>query len=72
MGNPDAIKYELGLTIVGALAFWIWQTVSLKRDGRALREQEEAEARAAAELRPARDVAGTDPAAASPAEYADS
>lgn len=40
--NP--IVYELGLTIVVAVGFWIWQMRDLKNAARELKEKEEAEA----------------------------
>jgi hypothetical protein len=38
--NP--IVYELGLTIVAAVGFWIWQTRDLKRAARELKDKEDA------------------------------
>jgi hypothetical protein len=38
------IKYELGLTVIGLVVFWVWQTVSLRRDMRRTREADEATA----------------------------
>lgn len=45
MGN-DLIKYELLLVVVAVVAFAVWQWISLKRDGEALRARREAERRA--------------------------
>jgi hypothetical protein len=36
--NP--IVYELGLTIVVAVGFWLWQTIDLKRAARELKDKE--------------------------------
>lgn len=36
-----AIVAELGLTVVGLVAFVVWQTVTLRRDMRATRERRE-------------------------------
>lgn len=56
--TPDqAIKLELLLIVVALVAFWIWQTVSLRRDQRALQARREAERRA-------RQAAGADEAGA--------
>lgn len=41
--NP--IVYELGLIIVVAVGFWVWQMADLKRAARELREKEDAEQR---------------------------
>jgi hypothetical protein len=41
--NP--IVYELGLTILVAVGFWVWQTVDLRRAARELKEKEDAELR---------------------------
>lgn len=41
MGTPDAIKYELGLTVIGLIVFWIWQTVTLRRDMRKTAQEDE-------------------------------
>jgi hypothetical protein len=43
MGNR-AIVWELALVVVAVVGFAVWQFVSLKRDGEALRRQREAEA----------------------------
>lgn len=36
--NP--IVYELGLVIVVAVGFWLWQTIDLKRAARELEDQQ--------------------------------
>lgn len=41
--SNDAIKYELGLTIVATVVFGVWQWWELKRDGKLLRERRERE-----------------------------
>jgi hypothetical protein len=41
MSTPDAIKYELGLTVIGLVVFWVWQTVTLRRDARKTAMEEE-------------------------------
>lgn len=45
MAGSDAIKYELLLIVVGLVVFAVWQWVSLRRDMRRTREQDEAIAR---------------------------
>lgn len=61
MGTPDAIKYELGLTIVALVVFWVWQTITLKRD---MRKTAEEEARRAEEpSKQQADDAGSPPSA---------
>lgn len=47
MGNR-LIIWELALVVVAVVGFAVWQLVSLKRDGEALRRQREAQARNAA------------------------
>lgn len=42
--NP--IVYELGLTIVAAVGFWIWQMRDLKKAARELQAKADAEAQA--------------------------
>ena len=46
MGS-DLIKYELLLVVAAVVAFAVWQWISLKRDGEALRARREAERQAA-------------------------
>lgn len=46
MGNR-LIVWELALVVVAVVGFAVWQLVSLKRDGEALRRRREAEAEAA-------------------------
>ena len=47
--SNEAIKYELGLVVLGTIAFAAWQWWELKRDGELLRQQRERERRAEAE-----------------------
>lgn len=37
--NP--IVYELGLTIVAVVGFWVWQTIDLKRAAQELKDKED-------------------------------
>jgi hypothetical protein len=63
MANPDAIKYELGLTVVGLIVFWVWQTVSLRRDSRktALEEEQKRQAESTASGSVAAEAKPPDP-----------
>ena len=47
--SNEAIKYELGLVVLGTIAFAVWQWWELRRGGELLRQQHERERQAEAE-----------------------
>jgi hypothetical protein len=47
MDGSNPIIYELGLVIVVAVGFWLWQTIDLKRAARELKDREASDPAAA-------------------------
>ena len=47
--SNEAIKYELGLVVLGTIAFAAWQWWEFRRDGELLRQQHERERQATSE-----------------------